>query len=259
MKTKKNEDSVRAVDRMIDILQVFSAEKRELTLTEICTMANLPKTTTYRILSTLEPRNIVIWDPQIGKYRLGYSLILLGNIAQSSNSLQRAARETMEQVTLETEQTCNLYVRDGLERMCIAQVEGTQYVRRFSYLGARFPLYCGAGKLLLAFADDELRQSFFEQVKIEKWTDNTCTDLPTLKKELAEIRKNGFSVSKGERDAMSATVSVPLYDYTKEVIASITVSGPIYFFTDNNIEHYLKTLRKAADQLSTKLGYIKEP
>ena len=64
-------DSVRAVDRMLDILQVFSFEQNELNLAQICVQAGLPKTTTYRILTTLEKRNVVVQDPHTGKYRLG--------------------------------------------------------------------------------------------------------------------------------------------------------------------------------------------
>ena len=223
-------DSVRAVERMVDILQVFSFEQNELSLARICEQSGLPKTTTYRILTTLEKRNIVVLDSRTGKYRLGYEIIKMGSIARAGNSLQRAAHEDMERLSLETQQTCNLYIREGFERLCVDQVEGTQYVKRFSYLGARHPLYCGAGKLLLAYAEQ-------------------------LKAELRQILRDGYSVTKGERDPMTAMVSVPLYDYTQKVVASITISGPVYLFTDENVKLYRSKLLQAAENISRKLGY----
>lgn len=261
MRERQNEnspekkDSVRAVERMVDILQVFSFKQNELSLAQICVQSGLPKTTTYRILTTLEKRNIVVQDPHTGKYRLGYEMIKLGTIARAGNSLQRAAHEDMERLSLETQQTCNLYIREGFERRCVDQVEGTQYVKRFSYLGARHPLYCGAGKLLLAYADAEVQEQYFATVKFEKYTDQTVIDPEQLKAELRQILRDGYSVTKGERDPMTAMVSVPLYDYTQKVVASITISGPIYLFTDENVELYRSKLLQAAKNISQKLGY----
>lgn len=248
-------ESVRSVERTIELLQVFTVESQELSLAQICVQAGLPKTTTYRILTTLQKCNFVMQDPLTGKYRLGYEMIRMGSIAQESNSLQRTAREDMEELSHETQQTCNLYIRDGFERRCIAQVVGTEYVKRYSYLGARYPLYCGAGKLLLAYAGPEFQAQYFAATKFEQYTDNTVTDPAVLKKELEQILKDGYSLTKGERDATTAMVSAPLFDYTNKVVASITISGHIYLFTDENVEAYRGKLLRAAQSISAKLGY----
>lgn len=248
-------DSVRAVERTIDILQAFTFDAQELSLTQICALADLPKTTTYRILTTLERRNLVVQDTATGKYRLGYEIVKMGSIAQEGNSLQRTARGDMEELSRRTQQTCNLYVRDGFERVCIAQVEGTQYVRRFSYLGARHPLYCGAGKLLLAYADDDIQKQYFDTAKFSKYTENTVTEPETLRRELVQIRQDGYSVTKAERDPMTAMVSAPLRNYRGKVVASITISGPVYLFTDENVALYREEVIRAAERISVKLGY----
>ena len=125
-----------------------------------------------------------------------------------------------------------------MERRCIAQVEGTEYVRRFSFLGAKYPLYCGAGKLLLAYAEPAFREMYFHTVKLERYTENTVMDRDTLERELDEIRSAGYSATRGERDALTAMVSVPLVDYTGRVVATITVSGPVYLFTEKNVQQY---------------------
>ena len=252
---ERHKDSVRAVERAIDILQVFTAERQEISLAEICADVGLPKTTTYRILSTLEQRNLVVFDTQQGKYRLGYEFIRMGSVAQAGNSLPRVARADMELVTKQTGQTCNLYIRDGMERRCIAQVEGTEYVRRLSFLGAKYPLYCGAGKLLLAFAEPEFRETYFHTVKLERYTENTVIDKDELLRELDEIRAVGYSVTRGERDALTAMVAVPLFDYTGRVVAAITVSSPVYLFTEEKVQQYRARLTQAAGKISSRLGY----
>lgn len=251
----KGKDSVRSVERTIEILRVFTAQNTELSLAQICMEVPLPKTTIYRILSTLVEGHLVFQDYQTGKYRLGYEMIRFGAIAQEGNPLNKVAREEMERVSMLTRQTSNLYVREGRERICIAQVTGPQYVQRYSYLGARYPLYCGAGKLLLAYSGEAFQKRYFEECTLEPFTANTITDKEKLKEDLAAIRSQGYSASRGERDSASAMVAVPLRDYSGEVIAAMTVSGPISFFTDRHIEEYRKQLLQAAELLSEKLGY----
>lgn len=255
--TTEKRDSVRAVDRAIDVLQAFTFEEPNLTLAQICEAVALPKTTVYRSLVTLEQRRLVVMNAETGKYHLGYEMIKFGAIAQETNSISSIAKDEMMAISKDTQQTCNIYVREGYERLCIAQIAGSQYVRRYSYLGARYPLYCGAGKLLLAYAGSEFRERYFENVVLERFTENTITDKEKLRKELLRIRENGYSVTLGERDASTAMVAMPLFDYTNRCIAAITVSGPVYYFTNQNIDAYIKRLRVSARKISQHLGYNK--
>ena len=253
-KTAKK-DSVRAVERALDILQVFTFEEPRLTLAEVCADIGLPKTTVYRILTTLEQQGFLVVDSTTGKYQLGYEMIKLGAIAQETNNLNSVAKDEMAAVCSYTQQTCNIYIREGYERLCIAQIAGSQYVRRHSYLGARHPLYCGAGKLLLAYTSDEFQEEYFKHVVLERFTEKTTTDKDELKKDLLKIRKEGYSVTLGERDEATAMVAMPLFDYTNKCVAAITISGPVYYFTDENIEKYIACLRQASEKISQRLGY----
>lgn len=247
--------TIRSVERAIDILQAFSQENSSLTLSDICRNVDIPKTTVFRIINTLESRNLLFQDPVTGKYLLGYELIRLGEEAQSSNDLAKLAYSSMVRVSQATKQTCNLYVRQGFERVCIAQVTGSEYVRKYSYLGAHHPLYCGAGKLLLAYSDSTFIETYLSTVKIEKHTRNTITDLTLLKEELHRVREQGYAVSLGERDDISATVAVPVFNYSNQVVAALTISGPIYYFTAETIRDYLNILTQEAVVLSQKLGH----
>jgi len=250
-----NSYNVRAVDRAIAILQVFSFERQELTLSEIASELLLPKSTVFRILLTLEQSNMVVQDAATGKYRLGYELIKMGEIAAESNPLRKLLHDEMKSVSEATGQTCNLYVKDGFQRVCIAQVVGSGYVRRHSYLGAKQPLYCGAGKLLLAYSDPAFQEQFFSEVEFKQFTEKTITNTESLKQDLENIRKKGYSVTLGERDATTAMAAVPLCNYTGKVIASITISGPVYSFTEANISAYIQELQQAKQLIEKKLAY----
>lgn len=248
-------NQVRAVARALHIIQSFSFERKELSLRDISKLTALPKATVYRLLQTLEDHNVVVFDQKTEQYHLGYEAIRIGVIAQSSNSLESVAHETMRKIMLQTKQTANLYVKDGNERVCVAQITGSQYIWCYSYLGARLPLYLGAGKILLAFSDDEFIRDYLENQALTRVTENTIVEPNALRQELAHIRQKGYSISIGERNDVSASVAAPLFDYTGKCIACLTISGPAASFDDDAISSYLEVLIPAAKFVSEKLGW----
>jgi IclR family KDG regulon transcriptional repressor len=252
----KDATTVRAVERALDILKCFNQSDVELSLGEISDRVNLAKSTVHRLLSTLEQGNFIAQDEENGKYKLSFEVIRLGVIASDSIDLKRIAYSVMKNLSAKCGQTSNLYVIQGYERLCISQVAGPHYIKRHSYFGNLLPLYAGAsGKLLLAYQSEEWLNRFFDNVKLEKLTENTITNKDSLIKELKKIRKQGYASSSSERDIVSSSVSVPIFNYTDEVVASLTISGPSVMFTKENIDNYISLLIEASNKISSRLGY----
>jgi len=257
--TKKDSVTVRAVDRALQIVKCFTHTENELSLSEICQKVGLAKSTVHRLLSSLENANFIEQDYESGKYKLSFELIRLGVIASESIDLQKIARPEMERLSQKTGQTSNLYVIKDYQRLCIAQVAGPQYIKRYSYLGALLPLYAGAsGKVLLAYQDEKWLEKYFKKVNLVKITKNTITDKDQLLKELHQIREKGYAVSLSERDPISASVSAPIFDYSGELVAGLTVSGPTVMFTEENIKRYVNNILEATKNISARLGYKSE-
>ena len=248
-------ESIRVVNRAFDIIGLFSFDQPELSFAEIQEHTGLPKATVFRIISTLSQRSLLEQDINSGRYHLGYEFIKLGTVAQSSNKLSEIALPIMKEVSDLSKQTCNLYVKEGDERICIAQITGSDYIHKISFLGARHPLYCGAGKLLLAYSSDSFIEDYLSRTELKRFTEKTITDKEQLKEQLAEIRKTEISVTLGERDQSTAMIAAPVFDYDRIVKAALTISGPLYFFTDDNIKTYITILRQYSRILSKKLGY----
>lgn len=255
MNTYKSSSNVRVAERIVSILDAFTFTTPELSFTEICNIVCLPKATVHRLISTLEDMEFLVQNVNTGKWRLGGELMRLGAVAQASNEVAQVAKQDMEQLVKKTKQTCNLYALRNYERICIAQEAGLQYVPRYSFLGAVYPLYCGAGKVFLAYQSDRFLEQYFKNVKIEKLTENTVTDIAKIIEELAAIRKTGWSVSLGERDPMTASVSAPIFDYTQHIAAVITVSGPVQFFTQERLKRFAADVQVTCERISKKLGF----
>ena len=179
-------ESVRSIERALDVLNTFSLEKTEQSLGEISCALQLPKSTTHRILCTLENKKFIEQNPENGNYYLSFEIVKISNIIQESDILSKSAMPIMKWLVEQTDQTSNLYVIRGYQRICTAQVEGSKYKFRYSYVGAQFPLYCGAsGQVLLAFSDVEYRDKYYENVSLEKLTENTITDKKNPRSQIA--------------------------------------------------------------------------
>ncbi|MFB4163186.1 IclR family transcriptional regulator [Alteribacillus sp. JSM 102045] len=240
---------IRTLQRAIDILNCFHADEPELTLTEIANKIELAKSTTTRLLATLELNHFVEKDPVTSKYRLGRKLYFIGHVAGQSIELRSVAEATMKRLRNQTKETVNLYVLDGAHRTCIQQYESTQSVKHMVSIGQKLPLTIGAGgKVLLAHQSKE----FIEQVMEEQPVKKNKTD---LKEELNIITEDKYAISVDEREAGSSAASSPIYDINGKVVAALSVSGPSSRFKPQELPELKTSLVAAAMEISNYLGY----
>lgn len=213
--------TVRAVERAMDVLLCFT-EKRELGLSEISTRVGLHKSTVHRLLASLENKGFVVRDPDTDKYHLGIRIWeLAASIDQTDNPALLFLPE-MEKLRDAIGETVTLYIRDGVERIRIQAVQSQQAIRRVAEVGARLPLYVGASsKVLLAFADDEVRESVLQD---PRWP--ASVDRSIYLEQIEEIRRIGYATSIEEREPGAAAVAAPIISRSGELAAALSVSGP---------------------------------
>lgn len=248
-------ETVRSVERAIDILTSFSIEEPILTVPEISQKTGLTKSTVFRLLASLESKGMVQKIPSTYEYKLGIRLLALGNIVQSSLELIDVAKPIMKGLSEKTQETVNINIIQGLKRVCIDRIDGNQALRKVSEVGKLLPLHKGAsGKLLLAFSDQELMTKVLKEQR-EFMSEAALNE---LKLELFDIREKGYATSLSDRLEGTASVSAPIKDYTGKVIAGLTVSGPLVRFTEERIENFIKEVLESSERVSKNLGYTQE-
>ncbi|WP_235426948.1 IclR family transcriptional regulator [Cohnella kolymensis] len=160
----KENESLRTVQRALDILNCFSLEQPELSLTEISNQINLAKSTTTRLLATLEHNQMISKNSSTLKYKLGQRLYYLGYITGKSTKIREAAKPVMDQLRDLIKETVNLYVLENDYRVCFEQSEGLESIRHSAKIGEPIPLWDGAsGHVLLAYQDDEFKDTIFKK------------------------------------------------------------------------------------------------
>ncbi len=240
-------ESVRSVTRALQILAAFDDDHAICSLAELLDRANLPKTTALRLIQTLV-RNGFLFRRADGRFCLGPVLIRLSRAVSIAWRLPVAADAAMEAVRVRTRETVNLYVLEGMARVLVAQKQGPQHIRFVIPVGVRLPLLSGAsGKLLLAHGDSDFIESVLRAAGFEE-------DLSAgLAVELAQIRAQGYAVSRDERERGASSVAVPIPDGRGGVTAALAVSGPTSRFSDDRVAEFAAVLTEAAQHMSVAL------
>ncbi len=248
---------VKSVDRAIRILELLS-ENNKMGITEISKKLNLPKTTTFDIVSTLHERGILEKDEENNRYFLGLKLFELGDAARANFELRKIAVPYLKELNSKLDETVHLTVRDDDEALYIECFESTKRLRTYSVIGVRAPLYCTAvGKALLAFLPDEEIKKIVRKKGFIRFTPNTITDEKRLFDEIKKIRELGYSIDDVEHEEGVRCVGAPIRDHTGRVVASISVSGPTQRVTKSKVPQLAKIVMATAEEISSRLGYKK--
>ncbi|MFA6507949.1 MAG: IclR family transcriptional regulator [Treponemataceae bacterium] len=255
-------DLVNSIIKAVRILDVLKS-RGSLTYIEIMKQTPLPKSTLFKILSTLEAEELVRRDPDSGRYQLGVKLIEWGSGARSQLEIRKIARPFMKKLSENLDCTIHLTVLAHGEVLPIESFDsGNTYWHNFSFpggVGIPAPLHAtGAGKAILAFMNKEEIENVIKKKGLEKFTEHTITDPKRLLAVLEDIRKKGFAVSDAEHDDMVRSVAAPIRDHDGQVIASLSALGIVSRITLELVPEVAQKVIEAAQEISRLFGYLSD-
>lgn len=247
--------TIATVERAADLLTMFArSDEPSLGVTEIANAMGLSKAAVHRILASLRGRGFVEVDEVTRRYRLGPASFALGLSYLSRLDVHRIAASELADLSRTTGETATLSVLVGDARIYVDQVTPAREIVMSVPLGRRFPLHAGSSsKALLAFLP-ALELDALLAVALEPLTGTTLVDADVLRTDLSLVRKRGYAVSVGERQAGAASVAAPVFDHGGRPVASISVCGPADRF-ESELSHAADLLMPVTARISTRLGY----
>jgi DNA-binding IclR family transcriptional regulator len=247
---------IQSVLTSIDVLDCFSREEQNLGISDISRKLGLNRSRVHRILLTLEEKGFVVKDPGTMKYRLGLKLFQLGHLVEEQIEIRHCAHPYMQKLVNETEETVNLNVIYNGKRMSIKKIESPHDIRQAVTLGKMLPLYSGApGKVLMAFLPSDKLEDYLKETELQLAGPNTITDRDELLQELEKIRKCRYAISREETYLGAFSIAAPVWDFSGNVTAALSVTGPVSRFSDDRIREFVPLVINAARSISVELGY----
>jgi DNA-binding IclR family transcriptional regulator len=198
------------LDKAVGVLRATAAEP--CGLAELCERTGLPRATAHRLAVGLEVHGLLHRGAD-GRWRPGPALAELA--AGGVDPLLEAAGAVLPRLRDITGESVQLYRRDGMYRICIAAAEPASGLRDTVPVGTRLPMTAGSGaKVLAAWAEPAVQRAILAEA--------TFSD-----RVLVDVRRRGWAQSVAERESGVASVSAPVRDGTGQVIAAVSVSGPV--------------------------------
>jgi DNA-binding IclR family transcriptional regulator len=257
VRREKTNYLIQSVAHALDVMEQFFGDVDELGVTELSKRLKLHKNNVFRLLATLEARGYIEQNKASESYRLGIKCLHLGRRYIEHMGLVRQARPILADVTKKCAESTYVavYRREGVVPLEAVEPED-RAVRITSPVGHTLPLHCtAAGKTHLAFDNDEQLKSSLPE-NLPAFTNRTITDRAMLFAQLEAVAKNGYSVDCGEYLNEVASVAVPIRDYTRSVVGSLSVSGPAYRIPEERVTSEIAPLiLDAGRELSHRLGY----
>ncbi|MCM3729357.1 IclR family transcriptional regulator [Neobacillus cucumis] len=244
------------LERALLVLEFLSHAGGKVGVKELSESVQLPKSTTHRILDTLMQAGFVEQDPTSEKYSIGLKAIEIGMSGLKNVDLVDASIPHLRELSTLTKQTSFLAVYNEGEIVYIYKVEGTSSVITNANLGTRNPLHCtGLGKAILAFFPLEEIEMVIDQKGLKRYTDTTITNNEQFLEELSKIRKSGIALNYEEYDEGLSSIAVPIFNYTGQVVAAISVAGPTNRILEEQ-ESISQLLKEKSTHISRRLGYV---
>lgn len=250
-----------SVSRALAILSCFTDQTPVLRVTDICNRLDLTPSLVSRVLTTLEYEGFVERDEDTGFYRLGRMILTLGGVALNANRLRMEAMGDMQQVSTILGLGVNLAVLDQDSIFYLAHVEPPETPRRYTLIGRHNPLHAtGMGKVLLAHLPDEARAETIQRIDLHPYSVHTIIDPGQLEDELKQVRAQGWALEMEELALGRACISSPIRDQTGEVVAALSISGPLTVLRwHERREMLISAAIELADRISIRLGYVTAP
>ncbi len=250
---------VKSAERVLDIIEVLSAEPKGLGFTELLSTLQLPKSSLHELLSVLTARGYIDFDPANRCYMLGIRVWESSQAYLRHHNLVREALPVLDSIVRAINETAQLATLDGIENVYLAKVDSSHPLRLQSEVGRRLYAHAtGLGKVLLAhLAEEDLAGRLSGRV-LPRFTPNTITDEHQLLDELAAIRERGFAVDAQEYTPGLTCVAVPIWYYPGGVVAAISVSIPVTRSDAQLLSSAVELLAEGSLKISRRLGCAKE-
>jgi len=241
---------VHSVLHAFEILGHISSGGGPLGPSELSRRTGLSKSTIHSLLTTLESIGAVERDPIRRAFRPGWRLFELGATVSRDDALLRVAGERLRELAGRTGETAILAVIQGHEVLYIDHASGDRAVQVVAKPGRRGPLHATAtGKIFLAFSDPRLLDEVLS-MPVERFMPATICDPVVLRAEIEQVRANGYSIVREEREPSLSAIAVPVRDADGRLVAAMSVACPSSRFAGGDFDHILSSVLQAGDDVA---------
>lgn len=242
---------VQSLNRALSLLDALAENDEGLSLTGLAKAVSLPPSSAHRLLTTLQRRSFVRFDSATMTWRVGVQAFVVGNAFARSREVAPVAMPYMRNLREKTGETVNLFVPNGAQAICIAQVQSQQAIRAISRPGGGVPLHrSAAGKSILAT---------MTSAEVDEWLDAHTGAMGVrarrqLHVDLSLIRQRGYAFDDEEVASGLRCIAVAIVDEHGAGHGALSIAGPITRLTDQRLGQLAECVLAAGEAVTRSFG-----
>lgn len=241
----KNSSS--SLSNALKILNLFTIEEPEFTLSELANRMGLGYSTVHRMSTTLLEDGFLAKDPMTKKVRLGSSLHAFEKIILSYYEICSFSNPILEKLVNDTGESAHLAIIKDNKVVYLQKIDNMNYITIESYEGKQNPIHAtSSGQAILAFrSKDEINEVINRG--LTAYTERTITNSKQFAEQLLRIRQQGYAYSKEELHEGISSIAAPV----KGLPYSIGIAGPTSRISTHKLQDLIKFVKEAAIKLGT--------
>lgn len=212
-----------SVERVHRLLSSFDYENNRLSLSDLSRRADLPLSTTHRMVTELLELGMLERD-QHNLLSIGVELWKLGLLTPKTYGIQRVALPFMQDLYATTGLPIHLGIPEGDKVTVVESLRPRGGGRERPRIGQRDPLHsCAVGTALLAFSDTSVQERYLARLGDLDQAKGPTPE--TIRRDLAQTRANGYAVNT-IKTTPNIALGAPVLDRAGQPISSVSVVVP---------------------------------
>ena len=240
--------------RGIQVLEIFSPERKVVTTSEVAELVGISRAAARRLLLTFTSLGYL--DQTKSSFGLTAKIASIGQGLLARQDQWNQATAMVLELSNRMNESFAISVLEGKWAKYVARDQKQRISSRRLRVGDTLPAHCSApGKVLLAALTlEELDDLLETHQPLEKCTDQSITDIVELKECLRKVRLQSWGMAEDEFELGMIAIAVPVFDSQGRVAAALSVGSTKQRRTlDELREEFLPVLQDAAEKLSSKI------
>lgn len=252
-KGEHDRDFVTALARGLAVIQAFTNQGRQLTISQISYRTGITRAAVRRYLHTLTALGFVRCQDGT-RFSLGPKVVSLGNAYLSGAPLGGQAQAVLDELSDAVGEACSMAVLDGCEIVYLARATSSRIMSPSLNVGSRLPAYATSiGQVLLAHLAETELEGYLARVNFLPFTPNTIVTAAALRATLEDVRRDGYAIANQQMEVGLSSIAVPIHERAGNVVSGINVlANSARTSVAQMRSKFLEPLQQAARKLGDK-------
>ncbi|MFF5259100.1 IclR family transcriptional regulator [Actinomadura viridis] len=245
---------VPAARRALAVLRLLAGSAGPLPASAIARSLELPRSSTYHLLTAMAEDGFVSYVPEERRWGLGVAAFEIGSAYLRHGPLERLARPLLRRLVDRVGEIVQLGVLHGAETLYLLKEQPPRHATLVTDVGVRMPAQLTAsGRSMLAHLPAAQVRALFPGPFVDR-TGQGPASLRELRRELAGDARRGWSVEDGHITAGFASIAACSFDHTGHPTAAITVTFRRESRPEEGWPALAAAVRATAADLTARLG-----